>query len=185
MKVLMLFADGFEDVEAVATRDVLIRAGIAVVDAKINDDKEIVVSSHKMSFSGFKSAKNINVGEYEAIILPGGSVGVNNLLQSSLVDELVQEFYKANKYVCAICAAPMVLGKNGLLHNRRYTCYPGCNEGLDGLYTGEEVVVTDKIVTGRSMMYSIPFGLKIVELLVGKDVANRVYSGIAGLKPKN
>ena len=185
MKVLMLFADGFEDVEAVATRDVLARAGISVYDAKIDDNKEIVVSSHKMSFSGFKSAKNIDVDEYEAIILPGGSVGVNNLLQSSLVDSLVQKFYNANKLVCAICAAPMVLGKNGLLHNRRYTCYPGCNEGLDGIYTGEEVVVTDNIVTGRSMMYSIPFGLKIVELLVGKDIAGRVYSGIAGLKPKN
>ena len=78
----------------------------------------------------------------------------------------------------------MVLGKNGLLHNRRYTCYPGCNEGLDGIYTGEEVVVTDNIVTGRSMLYSVPFGLKIIELLVGKDIADRVYSGIAGLKPK-
>ena len=163
MKVLMLFANGFEDVEAVATRDVLVRAGISVYDARIDENREIVVSSHKMSFSGLKSAKNINVGEYEAIILPGESVGVSNLLQSSLVDELVQEFYRAGKYVCAICAAPMVLGKNGLLHNRRYTCYPGCNEGLDGIYTGEEVVVTDNIVTGRSMLYIVPFGLKIIE----------------------
>ena len=185
MKVLMLFADGFEDVEAVATRDVLIRAGISVYDAKIDENRDLVVSSHKMSISGLKEAKNIDVNEYEAIILPGGSVGVNNLLASPLVDSLVQKFYNANKLVCAICAAPMVLGKNGLLHNRRYTCYPGCNEGLDGIYTGEEVVVTDNIVTGRSMLYSIPFGLKIIELLVGKDVADRVYSGIAGLKPKN
>ena len=181
----MLFADGFEDVEAVATRDVLVRARIDVVDARISEDREIVVSSHKMAFSGFKSAKDINVSEFDAIILPGGSVGVNNLLNSSLVNELVQEFYRQRKLVCAICAAPMVLGKNGLLHGRRYTCYPGCNEGLDGIYTGEEVVVTDNIVTGRSMLYSIPFGLKIIELLVGKDVADHVYSGIAGLRPKN
>ena len=75
----------------------------------------------------------------------------------------------------------MVLAKNGLLHDRRYTCYPGCNDGLDGIYTGEEVVVTDKIVTARSMLYSVPFGLKIVELILSKDVADRVYRQIAGL----
>ena len=184
MKVLMLFADGFEDVEAIATRDVLIRAGIEVYDAKIDEDKQIVASSHKMSLIGFKSLKNINVNDFEAIILPGGSRGVNNLLRSSEVDYLVKEFNRSGKWVCAICAAPMVLGKNGLLHNKRYTCYPGCNEGLDGIYTGEELVVTDNIVTARSMLYSVPFGLKIIELLLGKSDSDRVYSQIAGLKAK-
>ena len=184
MKVLMLFADGFEDVEAIATRDVLVRAGIEVYDAKINEDSQIVVSSHKMSLIGFKSLKNINVQEFEAIILPGGSRGVNNILQSSEVDTLAKAFNNENKLVCAICAGPMVLAKNGLLHNKAYTCYPGCNEGLDGLYTGEEVVVTDNIVTARSMLYSIPFGLKIIELLLGKDVKERVYLQIAGLSKK-
>ena len=184
MKVLMLFADGFEDVEAIATRDVLIRAGIEVYDAKIDEDKQIVVSSHKMSLIGFKSLKNINVSEFSAIILPGGSRGVNYLLKSSEVDYLVKEFNRLGKWVCAICAAPMVLGKNGLLHNKRYTCYPGCNEGLDGIYTGEELVVTDNIITSRSMLYSVPFGLKIIELLLGKSDSDRVYSQIAGLKAK-
>lgn len=184
MKVLMIYADGFEDVEAIATRDVLVRAGIEVLDAIINEDSQIVVSSHKMSLTGFKSLKNINVDEFEAIILPGGSRGVNNLLRSSEVDRLVKQFYNSRKFVCAICAAPMVLGKNGLLHNRPYTCYPGCNEGLDGIYTGEEVVVTDNIVTARSMLYSIPFGLKIIELLLDKEASDRVYSQIAGLAKK-
>ena len=181
MKVVILYADGFEDVEAIATRDVLVRAGIDVLDAKINLNNQIVVSSHKVSLTGLFDLKNIKVEDYEALILPGGGRGVQNLLKSSEVDRLVQEFYKAGKWVCAICAAPMVLAKNGLLHDRRYTCYPGCNDGLDGIYTGEEVVVTDKIVTARSMLYSVPFGLKIVELILSKDVANRVYRQIAGL----
>lgn len=178
----MLYADGFEDVEAIATRDVLVRAGIEVVDVKIKEDSQIVVSSHKISLTGFLSAKNINVEELSALILPGGSRGVNNLLQSSEVNRLVKEFNDKHKWVCAICAAPMVLAKNGLLHNKRYTCYPGCNEGLDGIYTGEEVVVTDNIVTARSMLYSIPFGLTIIELLLGKDTKERIYKQIAGLK---
>ena len=184
MKVLMLYADGFEDVEAIATRDVLVRAGIEVIDAKIKEDSQIVVSSHKMSLTGFLSVKNLNVEEFSALILPGGSRGVNNLLQSNDVDKLVKEFNNAHKWVCAICAAPMVLAKNGLLQNKRYTCYPGCNEGLDGIYTGEEVVVTDNIVTARSMLYSVPFGLKIVELLVNKETSDRVYLQIAGLTRK-
>ena len=184
MKVLMIYADGFEDVEAIATRDILVRAGIEVIDAKIKEDSQIVVSSHKMSLTGFLSAKNVNVGEFSALVLPGGSRGVNNLLQSNEVDRLVKGFNDAHKWVCAICAAPMVLAKNGLLHNKRYTCYPGCNEGLDGIYTGEEVVVTDNIVTARSMLYSIPFGLKIVELLLNKETSDRIYLQIAGLSKK-
>ena len=184
MKVLVIYADGFEDVEAIATRDVLVRAGISVYDAKINEDSQIVVSSHKMSLKGFKSLKNINADEFDAVILPGGSRGVNNLLLSNEVDRLVKEFYLKSKLVCAICAAPMVLGKNGLLHNRPYTCYPGCNEDLDGIYTGEEVVVSDNIVTARSMLYSIPFGLKIIELLLDKETSDRIYSQIAGLAKK-
>lgn len=184
MKALIIYADGFEDVEAIATRDVLVRAGIEVIDAKINDDEELVISSHKVALSGFKSLKNINVNDFEAIILPGGSRGVNNLLACSEVDRLVKEFNNAHKLVCAICAAPMVLGKNGLLHNRAYTCYPGCNEGLDGIYTGEEVVVSGNIVTARSMLYSIPFGLKIIELLLDKTISDRIYFQIAGLTKK-
>lgn len=181
MKVVILYADGFEDVEAIATRDVLVRAGIDVLDVKINTGSQIVVSSHKMSLTGFNDVKNININDYEALILPGGSRGVANLLKSSEVDYLVQGFYKASKWVCAICTAPMVLAKNGLLHDKLYTCYPGCNNGLDGIYTGEEIVVTDKIITARSMLYSVPFGLKIVELILSKDVSDRVYSQIAGL----
>ena len=182
MKVLMLFADGFEDVEAIATRDVLIRAGINVIDAKIDENREIVVSSHKVSLTGFLDIKNVNVDDYEALILPGGSLGVNNLLSSNAVDDLVIKFNEAHKWVCAICAAPMVLGQNNLLVDKRFTCYPGCETNIDGIYTGEEVVVTDNIVTARSMLFSIPFGLKIVELLVGKEISDKVNRQIAGLR---
>lgn len=182
MKVLLLFADGFEDVEAIATRDVLIRAGIEVYDAKINDDNQIVVASHKIALAGLKSLKNINVDEFEAIILPGGMRGVNNLLASSEVERLLKEFNNKHKRVCAICAAPMVLSKAGLLKGKRFTCYPGCEEGLEGIYTGEEVVVTNNIITGRSMYFSIAFGLKIIELLLSKQDSDRIYRQIAGLK---
>ena len=183
MKALMIFADGFEDVEAVATRDVLVRAGIEVIDARIKEE-ETVISSHKMYFNNFKRLSELNLGEFDAIILPGGSLGVQNLLKSEEVIKAVRAMYLAGRLVCAICAAPMVLGKAGILDNKPFTCYPGCEEGINGKYLGTEVVVLDQIITARSMLYSIPFGLAIIEKLLGKDVSDRVYSGIAGLKKK-
>ncbi len=184
MKVLIVYANGFEDVEALATRDVLVRAGFEVYDAKINDDEQLVISSHKVALSGFKSLKNINISEFDALIIPGGSRGVNNLLISNETIEIVKKAYNLNKYVCAICAGPMVLSKAGVLANHTYTCYPGCEKGLLGTYTGNEVEVSDKIITARSMLYSIPFGLKIIELLLDKETSDRVYSQIAGLAKK-
>ncbi len=181
MKLLMLFADGFEDVEAVATRDVLVRAGIEVVDASINE-KEEVMSSHKMYFNRFKRLSELNLADFSGIILPGGSRGVNNLLNSGEVISVVRKFYEEGKLVCAICAAPMVLGKAGILHDKFFTCYPGCEVGLDGVYTGDEVNVLDRIITARSMLYSIPFGLAIIEKLLGKETRDRIYNQIAGIK---
>lgn len=181
MKVLIIYADGFEDVEALATRDVLVRAKIDVIDAKINEDNEIVTSSHNLSIKGLKSLNNIDVNDFNAVILPGGSRGVNNLLKSEKVISLVKEFHNKNILVCAICAAPMVLNKAGLLKEKRFTCYPGCEKGLEGIYTGEEVVILDKMITARSMLYSIPFGLAIIEKLLGKEVRDTIYRQIAGL----
>ena len=181
MKVLMIFADGFEDVEAIATRDVLIRSGIEVVDATINESDE-VIASHKLTLKGFKRLSTLNLSEFNAIILPGGSRGVNNILGSSLVINTVKYFYESNKLVCAICAAPMVLSKAGVLKDKEYTCYPGCEVGLEGIYIGKEVVVLDKLITARSMLYSVPFGLAIIEKLLGKETKDKIYNQIAGIK---
>ena len=181
MKLLMVFADGFEDTEAIACRDVLVRAGIEVVDATINKSG-VVTASHDIHLNGLKRLSELNLGDFSGIILPGGSRGVYNLLQSDEVIHAVKTLYLAGRLVCAICAAPMVLGKAGLLKDNEFTCYPGCEEGLDGKYTGKEVVVLDQIITARSMLYSIPFGLAIVEKLLGKETRDRIYNQIAGIK---
>ncbi len=184
MKILICYADGFEDVEAIATRDVLVRAGISVYDAKIDDSKDLVVSSHKVALEGFKSLKNININDFEGIIIPGGSKGVTNLLASEEVISLVKQFNNAHKLVAAICAGPMVLDQAGILNNKQFTCYPGCEEGLSGQYLRMEVVEDDNIITARSMLYSIPFGLTIIEKLLGRDQRIFIYEQIAGLGNK-
>ena len=160
----------------------LIITNFGVVDLKISDDEQLVISSHKVALSGFKSLKNINISEFDAVVIPGGSRGVANLLNSPETIRVVKEAYGLGKFVCAICAGPMVLSKAGVLAGHTYTCYPGCEEGLLGTYTGKEVEVSDKIITARSMMYSIPFGLKIIESLLGIDTKERIYKQIAGIK---
>ena len=182
MNILIIYANGFEDVEALATRDVLVRAGFAVYDAKIDDDEQLAVSSHKVALYGLKSLKDIKVNEFDAVIIPGGSRGVMNLLDSKETISIVKQAYNLGKYVCAICAGPMVLSKAGVLSDHIYTCYPGCEEGLLGTYTGREVEVSGKIITARSMMYSIPFGLKIIEVLGSKELSEKINRQISGLK---
>ena len=182
-KVAILYADGFEDTEALATRDILVRAGLDIYDLYVENvnNSNYVLASHGVKLTGFQSSLGYKGDEFDAIILPGGGLGVKNLLESKEVERILLEGHKANKLLCAICAGPMVLGKYGYLHNKKYTCFKGCNEGLDGLFTASEVEVDKDLITARAMLYSIPFGLKIAETLLGKDVANRVNEQIKGI----
>lgn len=182
MQGLMLLANGFEDTEALTTRDILSRAGIKVVTSSI-DDKTNVISSFGLNVKTDISLKKIKENEYDFLILPGGGVGTKNLKESEEVSKLVLSFYNKYKLIGAICAAPSVLGRLGLLKDKRYTCYAGCNEG-EGILTNHEMDVFGNIITARSMLYTIPFALAIVEKLVGKEIANKVYQGIEGLTCK-
>lgn len=180
MRGLMLLADGFEDVEALAPRDILIRGGVEVVTASIFNKKE-VITSHGVHLFTDILLEEVNSSDFDFVILPGGGRGTQNLLHSDKVINLVKEFAEEDKLVCAICAAPMVLGKAGLLKDKRFTCYKGCNEGLEGVFTGGEVVKDGNIITARSMLYSVPFGLKILESLLGEDIREKIYNQINGL----
>ena len=180
MKGLMLLADGFEDVEALAPRDLLIRAGVNMTTASITNDSS-VITSHGVSLLTDVLLKEVDDKEYDFIILPGGGRGTKNLLASDLVEEYLLRFNKDNKLIAAICAAPMVLAKAGLLKGKKYTCFVGCNEGLDGIFTAAEVEKDGNIITGRSMLYSVPFGLKIIETLLGKEDREKIFKQINGL----
>ena len=180
MHGLLLLADGFEDTEALTTRDVLIRSGMKITCASIKDDP-LVTSSHGISFSiNNKLLKDLDLNEYDFLILPGGGRGTQNLLASELVSKTVHHFMAKHQLVCAICAAPMVLAKLGYLHNKKFTCYKGCEDGLDGIYTGERVERVDNIITGRSMLCSVDFALTIIEALQGKEQREKIYDQING-----
>lgn len=184
MKILMLLADGFEDTEALTTRDVLTRAGIDVTTASISDRLEVESSFGVHVLADALLKLIFDTTPYEAIILPGGGRGTRNLSESVLVPQYLEKFASKNKLLCAICAAPSILGKNGYLKNKKYTCFAGFNLGIAGDFTGSEVEKDGNIITARSMQYSIPFALKIIETLLGKEVKEKVQIGLSGLDPK-
>lgn len=184
MKVLMFLADGFEDTEAVATRDVLMRSGLRVVTASVMGRID-VVSSFGLHTRADTLIEHIHdVEEFAALILPGGGRGTNNLLASKRLAELLNEAHARKILIAAICAAPMVLGKCGLLKGLPYTCFAGCEEGLEGKFTAGEVEITEHVITARSMAYAIPFGLAIVTKLLGASTAARAKLSMEGLAAK-
>lgn len=165
MNGLLLLANGFEDNEALTTRDVLLRAGIRIITASINEEL-YVTSSHNLIVKADTLLKNVKEEDFDFLILPGGGKGTSNLKMSSLVNQFVLDFSLKNKLICAICAAPGVLGRLGLLKEKKYTCFPLCEEG-EGINTHAEVQLDKQIITARSMYYSIDFALAIVEKLLG------------------
>ena len=184
MRGLLLLADGFEDTEALTTRDVLIRAGIEVTTASITDRLEVESSFGVHVLADALLKLIFDTTPYDFIVLPGGGRGTRNLSESPLVPQYLQKFVSANKLVCAICAAPSILGKLGYLTNEKYTCFAGFNVGFAGDFTGNEVEVSGNFITARSMRYSVPFALAIIEKILGKEIKNKVEKGLNGLDAK-
>lgn len=117
--------------------------------------------------------------EYDALVIPGGLKGVDNLRNNVPLINKTQDFYENGKLVAAICAGPTVLGKAGILRGIRATCYPGMDKELGGAdYTDEKVVVDKNIITGRSMGSAIDFALAIIEYLTDKETSAKVAGGI-------
>ena len=176
--VYMFLANGFEEIEALCPLDLLRRAGVEVTTIGVG--AETLCGAH-----GIKVAADIPEIMYrdsspEMVILPGGMPGAENLDNSRIVDAAIRSAHKSCGYLCAICAAPMVLGKRGLLREKRAVCFPGFEEYLEGATVSEsETVVRDgKIITAKGMGAAFEFGLALIEALKGKDTAERVKASV-------
>lgn len=167
MKVLMILANGFEDTEALATRDVLIRSGLDVKTVSINECLE-VQTSFGMVVKADLYAEEVTTN-FDAIVLPGGKRGVDNLSNSLLVTQLLKYAFENDKLVACICAAPSIPARLGYLKNTRYTCYKGFEEYYPQTYKDEPIVEDKNVITARSMYYSQDFALSIIEYLLGKE----------------
>ena len=178
-KVLMLVTDGVEEIEALMARDVFIRSGIEV-DMMGLDEKDKIISSHKLSIDVLPL--NLNDLNYDALIIPGGKTGTNNIDNFAHIDELIKHFYQNDKLIAAICAAPSILGKRGYLKNHSYTCYPGWEKEEYGQYTGKGVERSGRFITGKSMYYTADFALEIVGYLLGEEQKVKIHNQIKGIK---
>ena len=163
------------------TVDILRRGGVDVTLASV--DKMDVLLSHKLLIKAdtlFKKMSDKECLEYDCLFIPGGKAAFTTLHNIPRLLDLVKEFYTNKKLVCAICAAPSILGLAGILDNKNFTCYEGFQEYMkNGIYHPELGAVKDQnIITGRSMNYSIDFSLMVLEYLMGKDVALKVSKGI-------
>lgn len=170
--IYTLLADGFEEIEALTVVDILRRAEINIELVSINSSKE-VKGAHDITVTADKTINEIN--DYDMIFLPGGYPGYINLENSAEVINILSQCDASKKYIAAICAAPSILGKQGMLHNKIACCFPGFESELKGAEVSfDEVVVCENIITSRGAGTAHKLGFKIVELLKGKDVADRL-----------
>lgn len=177
-RIGIFMADGCEEIEGLAVVDIVRRAKMDITMISINGKKE-VTGAHNVVFLADALASEVNFEEFDAIVLPGGGPGTRNLAADATVNQVIKKFAAEGKLVCAICAAPSVLGAAGILQGKKATCYPGFEDKLTGALVSEEAVVTDgNIITGRGMGTAIPFGLEIVRYLQGEEAAETIRSGI-------
>ena len=172
--VALLLADGFEEIEALTPVDILRRADIEVKTYSINGDL-CVCGAHNIMVDADDIIENIDYEKVEAVILPGGMPGADNLEKSDEVQSLLKFVSENEKLMCAICAAPKVFGKFGYLEGKKATCFPGFEEKLLGANaTGSRVEVDENVITSKGMGTAMDFSLAILEYMKGKEVAEKM-----------
>ncbi len=177
--IYMFLANGFEEVEALAPLDLLRRAGCDVTTVGVGGD--MILGAHGIAVQADIPDTMFRDSKPEMIILPGGMPGTRHLDESRTVDAALRSAINTGAYIGAICAAPMVLGKRGYLRGKAAVCFPGFEEYLEGAVLqpkGVKVAIDGKIITAVGMGAAIEFGLELVEVLKGEDVANALRSAI-------
>lgn len=176
--VYVFFADGFEEIEAFTAVDVLRRAGRNVVMVSVTPD-EIVKGAHGIPVLCDKNVVNCDFFDAELLLLPGGMPGAATLGECEELHRVILRFAQSGKPLAAICAAPMVLGKLGVLKGKKATCYPGFEEYLEGAeYTGAMVERDGNIITGKGPAAAMEFALAVVELLAGEEKVKELRAGM-------
>lgn len=175
--VYVFLADGFEIIEALAPVDMMTRAKIDVTTVGV--DKKVVTSSCGVAVTCDIEADEFQFEDVEAIVLPGGMPGTLNLENSPFVQAVIDEASECGALICAICAAPSILGHKGLLRGKNAISFPGFEETLDGAIISDEYVVTDgDFITAKGAGVAVDFGLEIVKELLGEEAADAVRNAI-------
>lgn len=177
--VYIFFADGFEEIEALAPVDILRRAGLTV--SMVGVTGKVVMGSHNIPVTMDQELSEVDPQQAQAIILPGGALGTENLEKSAGVQAAIDHCVKEGKLIAAICAAPSVLAHKGLLSGKTATAYPSFQKHLTegGAVVSEDYVCHDgNIITARGMGVANDFSFEIVKTLVGGEMAEKVREEI-------
>lgn len=177
-KVYVFLADGFEEIEGLTVVDVLRRGGVETATVSIME-KSLVTGSHGIPVVADCVLGETDLTDGTMYVLPGGMPGTLRLGEHEGLGQLLQEAKNAGKRLAAICAAPSVLGGLGLLQGEKATCHPGFEEKLTGAVTTENTVeISGQITTSRGMGTALPFALKLLEQLKGRETVDQVCKGL-------
>ena len=176
--VYVLLGTGFEETEAIAPIDLMRRADIPVLTVGLNGKK--ICGGHNICITADISIDEIDLTQMDMIVLPGGLGGVASIRSCKKAMDAVRFAWENDEYVAAICAGPTVLADLGITDGKKATCYPGCESGMGtALIEGNLACVQDgRVITGTSAGCAIPFGLKLIEALKGKQIADTVAEQI-------
>ena len=183
-KVLVPLADGFEDIEAMTVVDVLRRGGVEVVTASIGESLE-VMSAHKVQVKADALFADVADDTYDAIVLPGGGEGTENLRRSKPLFERLRRQHDEGRLLCAICAAPVVLVDAGVADEGLHmTCYPSMMMELDRPYSNVPVVADGNLITGQAPGAATLFALVVLQHLIGevrtRKIARAMVTDVLG-----
>ena len=173
--VLVVIAPGFEEIETITVVDILRRAGARVTLA--GTVPGILKGSRNIKLEADEILDNIGEKEFDLICLPGGQLGTDNLKKDTRIEKILKRMQNQDKYIAAICAAPKVLKKAGILKNKSMTCHPSVQSDFD-CYVKDRVVVDEKVITSQSPGTAMEFSFKLVEILFGADRLKKVNDGV-------
>ncbi len=176
--IYVFLADGFEEIEALAPVDFLLRAGVEVKTVGVS--RRGCRGAHGISVEADILPREVELDEnVQGIILPGGMPGAENLNNNEDVQAAIDFCAENNKIIGAICAAPFIIGRKGLLEGKNATCFPGFEEELKGAKVLEDGVVIDgNIVTAKGAGVAWEFGAAICSLIEGEEKALQILRGI-------
>lgn len=172
--VYIILGEGFEEIEAVTPCDILRRGGVSVSFAAVGAQKS-VNGSHGIAILADVLVSDILPSSEDTFVIPGGMGGVNSITSDVITMKLIEAAANQRASLAAICAGPSVLAQLGLLKGRHITCYPGCEDMMDGAIcdASSPTLVDGTLITGRAAGSAIEFGLKLLSNLKGEETADR------------
>ena len=176
MKGLLILSNDVEDMEAVGTRDILLRAGFEITTATFEESLQIS-TSHGLDIRVDDYVENLMVEEFDLLIIPGGPYVGKTVDKDRNIKDLAKTFDAQDKWIAAICAGPRFLGQAGLLDGKEYTAFRGSEKDAEkGVYHKENKAMVDgRIITARGAGAVYAFAYEIIKTLVSKEKADQVF----------